>query len=208
MRWRSSSTWRSSARPSAWSRRRAPPTTPRPCAPSSRSGRRGSPAGDTGGAPGRQNRPMTHASSPGALRTTDIPARLDALAWSRFHTRVVVALGITWILDGLEVTLAGAVSGALQASPALRLTDAEVGLAASAYLAGAVLGAVFFGWLTDRLGRKRLFWITLGVYLSATGATALSPDIGFFMVCRFLTGAGIGGEYAAINSAIQELVPA
>lgn len=142
------------------------------------------------------------------MRATDIPARLDALAWSPFHTRVVVALGITWILDGLEVTLAGAVSGALQSSPVLRLTDAQVGLAASAYLAGAVLGAIFFGWLTDLLGRKRLFWTTLGVYLAATAATAFSPDIGFFLVCRFLTGAGIGGEYAAINSAIQELVPA
>lgn len=142
------------------------------------------------------------------MRATDIPARLDALAWSPFHTRVVVALGITWILDGLEVTLAGAVSGALQSSPVLRLTDAQVGLAASAYLAGAVLGAIFFGWLTDLLGRKRLFWTTLGVYLAATAATAFSPGIGFFLVCRFLTGAGIGGEYAAINSAIQELVPA
>lgn len=147
-------------------------------------------------------------SSPDASRLTDIPARLDALAWSPFHTRVVVALGITWILDGLEVTLAGAVSGALQDSPALRLSDAEVGMAASAYLAGAVLGAVFFGWLTDLLGRKRLFWVTLGVYLTATGATAFSTDLGFFLACRFLTGAGIGGEYAAINSAIQELVPA
>ncbi|MCO5118241.1 MAG: MFS transporter [Burkholderiaceae bacterium] len=150
---------------------------------------------------------LTGASSQ-AMRATDIPARLDALAWSPFHTRVVVALGITWILDGLEVTLAGAVSGALQSSPVLRLTDAQVGLAASAYLAGAVLGAIFFGWLTDLLGRKRLFWTTLGVYLAATAATAFSPDIGFFLVCRFLTGAGIGGEYAAINSAIQELVPA
>ncbi len=151
---------------------------------------------------------MSPAPPSTAARLTDIPARLDALAWSPFHTRVVVALGITWILDGLEVTLAGAVSGALQDSPALRLSDAEVGMAASAYLAGAVLGAVFFGWLTDRLGRKRLFWITLGVYLAATGATAFSPDLGFFLACRFLTGAGIGGEYAAINSAIQELVPA
>jgi len=151
---------------------------------------------------------MTASALPPASRLTDIPARLDALAWSPFHTRVVLALGITWILDGLEVTLAGAVSGALQDSPALRLSEAQVGMAASAYLAGAVLGAVFFGWLTDLLGRKRLFWVTLGVYLSATGATALSTDLGFFLACRFITGAGIGGEYAAINSAIQELVPA
>lgn len=118
------------------------------------------------------------------------------------------ALGITWILDGLEVTLAGSVSSALKASPLLHLTDVEVGAAASAYLAGAVLGAIFFGWLTDVLGRKRLFFITLGVYLLATAATAFSPNYFFYAAFRFLTGAGIGGEYAAINSAIQELIPA
>ena len=139
---------------------------------------------------------------------TDVPARLDALAWSPFHTRVAVALGITWVLDGLEVTLAGAVSGALQASAALRLTEAQVGLSASAYLAGAVLGALYFGWLADRLGRKRLFWVTLGVYLAGTALTALAPNPAVFLACRFITGAGIGGEYAAINSAIQELIPA
>lgn len=139
---------------------------------------------------------------------TTIPARLDCLPWSRFHTLVVVALGITWILDGLEVTLAGAVSGALKASPALRLTDAQIGLAGSAYVAGAVLGALVFGRLADRLGRKRLFTVTLLVYLVATGATALSNSFGTFLLCRFFTGAGIGGEYAAINSAIQELIPA
>jgi MFS family permease len=139
---------------------------------------------------------------------TDIPARLDRLSWGRFHTLVVVALGITWILDGLEVTLAGAVSGALKQSPQLRFSNADVGIAASAYLAGAVSGAVFFGWLTDRLGRKRLFFITLAVYLVATAATALSWDFWSFMLFRFVTGAGIGGEYTAINSTIQELIPA
>ena len=139
---------------------------------------------------------------------TDIPARLDRLPWGRFHTLVVVALGITWILDGLEVTLAGTVAGALKASPVLRFSNTEVGLAASAYLAGAVLGALFFGWLTDRLGRKKLFFITLAVYLIATAATALSWNLASFALFRFLTGAGIGGEYAAINSTIQELVPA
>ena len=139
---------------------------------------------------------------------TDIPARLDRLPWSRFHTLVVAALGITWILDGLEVTLAGSVAGALKASPVLRFSNADVGLAASAYLAGAVLGALFFGWLTDRMGRKKLFFITLSVYLVATAATALSWDFWSFALFRFLTGAGIGGEYAAINSTIQELIPA
>src|SRR5437016_459617 len=112
------------------------------------------------------------ASAP--IVATDIPARLDRLRWGRFHTLVVVALGITWILDGLEVTLAGAISPALKESPQLRFSNADVGFASSAYLAGAVLGALFFGWLTDRLGRKRLFFITLAVYLVATAATALS----------------------------------
>jgi len=143
-----------------------------------------------------------------AIVETDIPARLDRLPWGRFHTRVVVALGVTWILDGLEVTLAGALSGALKQSPVLQLSNAEIGLAASAYLIGAVLGALFFGWLTDRLGRKKLFFITLSVYLIATGATAFSWDFASFALFRFLTGAGIGGEYTAINSTIQELVPA
>jgi MFS family permease len=143
-----------------------------------------------------------------ALVDTTIPARLDRLRWGRFHTLVVVALGITWILDGLEVTLAGAVSPALKESPRLHFSNADVGLVSSAYLAGAVLGAMFFGWLTDRLGRKRLFFITLAVYLVATAATALSWNLWSFALFRFFTGAGIGGEYTAINSAIQELIPA
>lgn len=139
---------------------------------------------------------------------TDVPARLDRLPWSRFHSLVVLALGITWVLDGLEVTLAGAVSGALRESPVLQFTDAQVGASASAYLAGAVIGAVLFGWLADRFGRRRLFFVTLGVYIAATGATAFANDFWTFALFRFLTGAGIGGEYAAINSAIQELIPA
>jgi MFS family permease len=139
---------------------------------------------------------------------TDIPARLDRLQWGRFHTLVIAALGITWILDGLEVTLAGSVSGALKASPALHLDDAEIGLSASLYVAGAVTGAVFFGWLADRYGRRRLFNVTLGFYLLATAATAFSTNFWTFALFRMLTGAGIGGEYAAINSAIQELIPA
>jgi len=145
---------------------------------------------------------------PSAILETDTPARLDRLPWGRFHTLVVVALGITWILDGLEVTLAGALSGALKDSPTLRFSNADVGLAGSAYLAGAVLGAVFFGWLTDRLGRKKLFFITVVVYLVATAATAISWNAWSFALFRFFTGAGIGGEYAAINSTIQELTPA
>lgn len=139
---------------------------------------------------------------------TDIPARLDRLPWGRFHTLVVAALGITWILDGLEVTLAGSLAGALKESSALHFSNTDIGLASSAYLAGAVLGALFFGWLTDRLGRKKLFFITLAIYLVATAATAASWNITSFAVFRFLTGAGIGGEYSAINSTIQELVPA
>ncbi|MDO9414313.1 MAG: MFS transporter [Pseudolabrys sp.] len=139
---------------------------------------------------------------------SDIPARLDRLPWGRFHNLVVAALGITWILDGLEVTLAGALAGALKESPVLRFSNVDIGLVSSAYLAGAVLGALLFGWLTDRLGRKKLFFITLVVYLTATAATAFSWNLWTFALCRFVTGAGIGGEYAAINSTIQELIPA
>jgi MFS family permease len=150
-------------------------------------------------------RVVSHAN---AIIETDIPARLDRLPWSRFHTLVVVALGITWILDGLEVTLAGSITGALEQSPVLHFSEAEIGLVSTAYLVGAVSGAFLFGYLTDRLGRKKLFMVTLGVYLVATAATAFSWDFASFALFRALTGAGIGGEYAAINSAIQELVPA
>jgi MFS family permease len=139
---------------------------------------------------------------------TSIPSRLDSLRWSGFHTRVVLALGITWILDGLEVTLAGALSGALKESPNLHFSNFDVGISNSAYLAGAVLGALGFGWLTDRIGRRKLFFITLALYLTATAATALSFGVVSYALFRFLTGAGIGGEYTAINSTIQELVPA
>src|SRR3954470_903704 len=143
----------------------------------------------------------------GTVVETDIPARLDRLPWGRFHTLVILALGITWVLDGLEVTLAGTLIGALMESPTLHFTAADIGYATSAYLAGAVLGAVGFGWLTDRLGRKKLFFITLATYLVATTATGLSWDIWSFCLFRFLTGAGIGGEYTAVNSTIQELIP-
>ena len=143
-----------------------------------------------------------------AIVETDIPARLDRLSWNPFHTLVIAALGVTWILDGLEVTLAGALSGALKESPALRFTNTDIGIAGTAYLAGAVLGALGFGWMTDRLGRKKLFFITLVVYLAGTAATAGSWDLWSFCLFRFVTGAGIGGEYTAINSTIQEFVPA
>ena len=138
---------------------------------------------------------------------TDLPSRLDRLPWGRFHTLIVVALGVTWLLDGLEVTLAGAVASALKSSPSLHFSNADVGLAGSAYIAGAVLGALGFGWLTDRLGRRKLFFITLALYLAATAATALSWNLASFLLFRFLTGAGIGGEYTAINSTIQEFTP-
>jgi MFS family permease len=141
-----------------------------------------------------------------AIIETSVPARLDRLPWGGFHWRVVTALGITWILDGLEVTLAGTLAGAIKDS--LHLTNAAVGLASTAYLLGAVLGALYFGWLTDRLGRKKLFFITLTIYAIFTVATAFSWNIQAYAFFRFLTGAGIGGEYAAINSAIQELIPA
>jgi len=139
---------------------------------------------------------------------TDIPTRLDRLSWGRFHTLAIAALGITWILDGLEVTLAGSVSGALKSSPALLLSDAQVGLSASLYIVGAVTGALVFGALADRFGRRRLFNWTLGLYLVSTALTAFSVNFASFAVFRMFTGAGIGGEYAAINSAIQELIPA
>jgi MFS family permease len=160
-------------------------------------------------APGhRSEQRASVAACSGAIIETDIPARLDALPFGSFHTLVIVALGITWILDGLEVTLAGALSGELKDSSGLGLSNEQVGLSGSCYLAGAVLGAFFFGWLTDRLGRKRLFTITLSVYLLATAATALSWNFWSFALFRFVTGAGIGGEYTAINSTIQELIPA
>jgi MFS family permease len=143
-----------------------------------------------------------------ALVETDIPARLDRLPWSAWHWRVVIALGVTWVLDGLEVTLVGAVAGALVRPDTLALTETEIGAAATAYLGGAILGALVFGRLTDLVGRKRLFLVTLTVYLVATLLTALSVGFVSFALFRALTGAGIGGEYAAINSAIDELLPA
>lgn len=141
--------------------------------------------------------------------TTDIPARMDRLPWARWHWLVVVGLGTVWILDGLEVTIVGSMSNALKPDDTgLGMSSFQVGFAGSAYVAGACLGALFFGQLTDRFGRKKLFLITLGVYTVATVLTAFSMNPAWYFACRFLTGAGIGGEYAAINSAIDELIPA
>lgn len=140
--------------------------------------------------------------------TTAVPQRLDRLPWSRWHWRIVGALGVTWLLDGLEVSIVAALGPMLTHSDTLHLTHSEVGLTASAYLAGSVAGALLFSYLTDRQGRKKWFMITLSLYLTATVLTALSWDLMSFMFFRFLTGAGIGGEYAAINSAIDELIPA
>jgi MFS family permease len=147
-------------------------------------------------------------NTPRPAFTTDIPARLDSLPWSGFHILVIAALGITWILDGLEVTVVGSLSAVLAEPQGLSLTNTEIGAAGSLYLVGAVLGALFFGDLTDRFGRKKLFMVTVGVYLAASIATGLSWNFASFAFFRALTGAGIGGEYAAINSAIQEFTPA
>jgi MFS family permease len=145
------------------------------------------------------------------LRTieTQVPARLDRLPWSRFHWRVVIGLGIVWILDGLEVTIVGFLAPTLvEPGSGIALTEGHIALAQALYVAGACSGALFFGQLTDRFGRKRLFLITLALYLLATVATAFATTPLWFLAARFFTGAGIGGEYAAINSAIDELIPA
>jgi len=145
------------------------------------------------------------------LRTieTQIPARMDRLPWSRWHWMVVIGLGTVWILDGLQVTIIGAIAPRLtEHGSGLTLTPAEVGFAASAYIAGACVGALYFGWLADRLGRKKLFMITLAIFLAGSVATAFSFSYWWFVLCRIVTGAGIGGEYSAINSAIDELIPA
>jgi MFS family permease len=151
----------------------------------------------------------TETRAEGRIIETRIPARLDRLPWSRWHWMVLVGLGTVWVLDGLEVTIVGTISSRLtEDGSGLELSDGQIGQAAALYVAGACTGALFFGWLADRLGRKKLFLITLAVYIVATVATAFSSSFLFFAVCRFFTGAGIGGEYAAINSAIDELIPA
>ncbi|WP_369374072.1 MFS transporter [Streptomyces sp. cg36] len=147
--------------------------------------------------------------APGRKITTEVPARLDRLPWSRWHWMIVIGLGTVWILDGLEVTVVGNIASRLsEDGSGLAITDAQItGLGAALYVAGACAGALFFGWLTDRHGRKKLFLVTLAVYLAATAMTALSFSAWWFFLFRFFTGFGIGGEYAAINSAIDELIP-
>src|SRR5919107_5844974 len=154
----------------------------------------------------------SEATKPGVIRSL-IPARIDRLPWSPFHTRMVVALGTAWILDGLEITVASAAAAQLTGEDTLHLATWQVTLMATVYLAGEVFGALFFGSLADRLGRKKLFIITLAVYLIGSGLTALTISNGtfslvFLYLTRFISGMGIGGEYAAINSAIDELIPA
>src|SRR3954467_9627404 len=151
----------------------------------------------------------TDSMAEGKIVETRIPARLDRLPWARWHWMVLIGLGTVWILDGLEVTIVGTISSRLtEKGSGLELSDGQIGQAAAVYVAGACVGALFFGWLADRLGRKKLFLIALAVYIVATIATAFSGSFLMFAVCRFFTGAGIGGEYAAINSAIDELIPA
>jgi MFS family permease len=152
---------------------------------------------------------MSNANAESGTIETRVPARLDRLPWSRFHWLVIIGLGTVWILDGLEVTIVGSIGDRLtEKGSGIVLDASQIGTAAAFYVGGACLGALFFGQLTDRLGRKKLFLVTLGVYIIATIATAFAWTAWYFYLCRFLTGAGIGGEYAAINSAIDELIPA
>src|SRR3954447_12138615 len=151
---------------------------------------------------------MSTETTTGVIRTK-IPARLDRLPWSRFHWRIVIGLGTVWILDGLEVTIVGSIASRLtEKGSGISIVTSQIGTAAAIYVAGACLGALFFGQLTDRFGRRKLFMVTLGVYIVATVATAFAPTAIYFYACRFVTGMGIGGEYSAINSAIDELIPA
>jgi len=146
--------------------------------------------------------------APGVRFLSDVPARLDRLPWSRWHWRVLIALGVTWTLDGLEVTLVGAVAPLLASADTLGLSDAQIGGSATAYLSGAVVGALLFGRLSDVFGRKRLFFVTLSLYVGATAMTAIAWNFASFALFRALTGAGIGGENSAVNAAIDELIPA
>src|ERR1700721_4537698 len=151
---------------------------------------------------------MTQASQSQAMIRTSIPFRLDRLPWSRFHLLVVIGLGITWILDGLEVTIVGSLGPALQSAETLHLSSSNIGAVASFYVIGAVIGALGFGWLTGSFGRRFVFYVTLIVYLTGVLLGAFAWDFWSFAIFRMITGLGIGGEYAAVNSAIDELIPA
>src|ERR1041385_5154492 len=150
---------------------------------------------------------MTSASAAGQPIRSLVPARMDRLPWTRFHWRVILGLGSAWILDGLEIQIVSAVGTVLQAKGTLNLSAGEVGLLGSVYLLGEVVGALVFGRITDLVGRKRLFVLTLALYLVASGLAAFSFSFWFLLLCRFFAGTGIGGEYTAINSAIDELIP-
>ncbi len=169
-------------------------------------------AEDQSGDRADRGRPSERRSSVAANPTvveSYVPARMDRLPWARWHWLVVAALGITWILDGLEVTIVGAIAGALtEPESGLGLSESQIGLAAAIYIVGAVTGALVFSYLTDKYGRKKLFLITLAVYLVASVLTGFTWNFWTFAICRFFTGAGIGGEYSAIYSAVDELVPA
>src|SRR2546427_4327517 len=147
------------------------------------------------------------SETPSGVIRSLVPARMDRLPWARFHTRLVIALGVAWVLDGLEVTTASLVGPVLQSEHPLHLSSVDVGRAASVYLLGEVAGALFFGYLSDRLGRRKLFIVTLGLYLIANGLTAFAFTYAVFVFFRFFAGAGIGGGYAAINSPLHELIP-
>jgi MFS family permease len=150
-------------------------------------------------------------SDAATLRTieTNIPARLDRLPWSRWHWLVVIGLGTVWILDGLAVTIVGAIGGRLtEDGSGLELTASQIGLAGSAYILGACTGALFFARLADRIGRKKLFMLTLLIFIAGSVLTAFSMSLVWFIACRVITGAGVGGEYSAIHSAVDELIPA
>src|SRR5256714_5223257 len=154
---------------------------------------------------------MAAQAQAGELRTieTDIPSRMDRLPWSKWHWMVVIGLGTVWILDGLSVTIIGAIGGRLtEKGSGLELSATQVGSAGSAYIAGACLGALYFGRLADRIGRKRLFMLTLCIFLAGSVLTAFSMSFAWFIACRVITGAGVGGEYSAIHSAVDELIPA
>src|SRR5438132_494008 len=148
------------------------------------------------------------SETPSGVVRSLVPARMDRLPWAPFHSRLVIALGVAWVLDGLEITIASLVGPVLQSEHTLHLSSIDVGRSASVYLVGEVAGALFFGYLSDRLGRRRLFIATLGLYLIANALTAFAFTYAVFVFFRFFAGAGIGGEYAAINSAIDELIPA